>query len=232
MENIFDLEELKNIIPNFPGYFVLKNDQSIIMSCSQQYAHITGFNSHKNLIGLTSADLRCPLADLAENFHIEDAFALQKGSFTVIDQYFLAHKVEKILLVQKQTLLDCKTQQKAILAHAIDISNTSHAIDIKSLIKLENKKNDNQLISWHLGDYDNFNLTKKEKECLFYVIQGKTAREISTIMCRSKRTIEMHINNIKQKFNVNSKALLFEKLLSYNLSKKIPSFLFLKNLNP
>lgn len=44
-------------------------------------------------------------------------------------------------------------------------------------------------------------LSKKEKTCLFYLVQGKSAEEIAIILSRSKRTVEGHIENIKQKLN-------------------------------
>jgi DNA-binding CsgD family transcriptional regulator len=45
-------------------------------------------------------------------------------------------------------------------------------------------------------------LTKKEVECIYWVLMGKSAEEISIILACSKRTIEIHLNNTKQKLGV------------------------------
>ncbi len=43
-------------------------------------------------------------------------------------------------------------------------------------------------------------LTKKEKECIRWMIHGKSAGEIALILNVSVSTIVTHIENIKQKF--------------------------------
>ena len=45
-------------------------------------------------------------------------------------------------------------------------------------------------------------LTRKEIECIYWILLGKSAEEISLILACSKRTIEIHLNNSKQKLGV------------------------------
>ena len=49
-------------------------------------------------------------------------------------------------------------------------------------------------------------LSKREAEVLQWVADGKTADEISTILGISRRTVEWHIQNIRQKLDVTSTA--------------------------
>jgi DNA-binding NarL/FixJ family response regulator len=53
-------------------------------------------------------------------------------------------------------------------------------------------------------------LTKREQECLHYVLRGFSAKQISRKLYRSNRTIEAHINNIKIKLKCKNKAALVE----------------------
>ncbi|MEO8402099.1 MAG: LuxR C-terminal-related transcriptional regulator [Gammaproteobacteria bacterium] len=55
--------------------------------------------------------------------------------------------------------------------------------------------------------------TKREKECLFYILRGKTARETGKLLNLSTRTIETYINNLKIKLNVSTKSELISKAL-------------------
>jgi DNA-binding CsgD family transcriptional regulator len=45
----------------------------------------------------------------------------------------------------------------------------------------------------------NFSLSMREKECIQYLIMGKTAKEIARLLRISFRTVEFHIKNVKQK---------------------------------
>lgn len=49
-------------------------------------------------------------------------------------------------------------------------------------------------------------LSNREIECLFYISSGKTMKNIAKVMSISPRTVEMHINAIKRKTNINYKA--------------------------
>lgn len=53
--------------------------------------------------------------------------------------------------------------------------------------------------------------SKREKEILEYILIGKTAREISVIFSISIRTVEHHLENIKQKSGCSNKFDLFLK---------------------
>ncbi|MBU0455875.1 MAG: helix-turn-helix transcriptional regulator [Pseudomonadota bacterium] len=55
-------------------------------------------------------------------------------------------------------------------------------------------------------------LSVKEGECVYYLLRGMTAKEIGEIVHRSKRTIEGHFLNIKNKLNCSKKSELIEKL--------------------
>src|SRR4029078_1983764 len=56
-------------------------------------------------------------------------------------------------------------------------------------------------------------LTKREAEIAYYLVLGKTAKQIGTHLQLSQRTIEKHVENIKLKMRVTSKPELIEKLI-------------------
>lgn len=53
-------------------------------------------------------------------------------------------------------------------------------------------------------------LSRRELDCMKYVVNGKTAREVAAILGLSKRTVEFYISNIKSKLHVTSKSQLIE----------------------
>jgi DNA-binding CsgD family transcriptional regulator len=58
----------------------------------------------------------------------------------------------------------------------------------------------------------NVSLTKKEKHCLRCYLAGKTAEDTAAELAISRRTVENHIDNIKDKLNCQYKKDLFEKI--------------------
>jgi DNA-binding CsgD family transcriptional regulator len=64
---------------------------------------------------------------------------------------------------------------------------------------------------------DKKKLTACETQCLYYTVKGKSARETGEILYRSRRTIEDHIVNIKDKLGCRTKSELIEKVLDEGL---------------
>lgn len=60
-------------------------------------------------------------------------------------------------------------------------------------------------------------LTKRELEVLRWVMVGKSSWEISKISSCSEATVNFHIANIRQKFNVNTRQQALVKAISFGL---------------
>lgn len=58
-------------------------------------------------------------------------------------------------------------------------------------------------------------LTQKELECMKWSVKGKTSEEIALLMNISKRTVEAHMENVKQKMNCYKQFQLGYKLGKY-----------------
>lgn len=54
-------------------------------------------------------------------------------------------------------------------------------------------------------------LSKRQLQCLYYLLQGYSAKQVALQLSRSVRTIETHINILKNKLNCNSKFEFFQK---------------------
>ena len=60
-------------------------------------------------------------------------------------------------------------------------------------------------------EYQNTKLSQREVDCIFYLIQNKTAIETAELMNISRRTVESYIENIKIKLACESKAAIIKK---------------------
>lgn len=93
-----------------------------------------------------------------------------------------------------------------------DISN----IIVKNLLKKSSTSEKSPEVSNEVADNE-YNLTKKEVEILHLVLLGKTNKEISEELNKSKRTIETHRFNLMKKMKVKNLMELSNKSKKYNL---------------
>ena len=78
--------------------------------------------------------------------------------------------------------------------------------------------------------YKNIDLSKRECECLFYMLHGQSAQNISNVLGITRRTVESYIENIKNKMAVSSKRDLIDKAHHLGYALTLPLNM-LKKLN-
>lgn len=61
---------------------------------------------------------------------------------------------------------------------------------------------------------ENVSMTKRERECLLYLSQGKSAKEIARLLNLSWRTIEYYIENMKKKWGCTKRTELVVKAIN------------------
>jgi len=94
------------------------------------------------------------------------------------------------------------------------ISNLSINLDLIDLKSINLIKNLNLDKSKTFKASSMTALTMREKECLNYYIQGKTAKDIASILQLSYRTVENYLQNAKDKIGVNNKLDLIIQSIS------------------
>ena len=57
-------------------------------------------------------------------------------------------------------------------------------------------------------------ITKRELECLFYLMKGKSARETGTLLNLSQRTVEYYLNCLKEKLHCTRKSEIIEAVFN------------------
>ena len=89
------------------------------------------------------------------------------------------------------------------------IAKTAKPEELKAVIE-SLFKHDAQLSESKGGGVDKNSLTQRELEIVCLCAEGKSAREIATELCLSKRTIESHKERIFSKLNCKSTAELVQ----------------------
>lgn len=90
--------------------------------------------------------------------------------------------------------------------------------DISNIIVNNLLKKKSTTTSEEITPKNDFNLTKKEIEILNLVLLGKTNKEISEELNKSKRTVETHRFNLMKKMNVKNLIELSSKAKEFGLA--------------
>lgn len=97
---------------------------------------------------------------------------------------------------------------------------------LSCMLNMEKKSsivNHNSVTNYYIDDYDEkLKLTQREEECLFLLVRGKSAKAIGKLLSISSRTVEVYINNIKQKMSVSSRNEIIDKAIELGILDIIP----------
>ena len=100
-----------------------------------------------------------------------------------------------------------------LLWYSISIIKNKNMFVNKELIKSNssNIKEKEIINKPQLKKEEEINLTKREKEILFYLLSGKTNKEVSIILKISLNTVNNHVANIYDKSGVKNRVELVNK---------------------
>ncbi len=113
---------------------------------------------------------------------------------TALDSYNKGHSTE----MKNQIFNTLNNEIKVVMS----ISNNNLLFKKKSL----------DLIKTIFNDGEPLNLTEREAQCLYHLSEGKSAKETAKLINVSQRTVEFHLNNIKEKVGCRTKIELLAKI--------------------
>lgn len=224
----------KFILSQMPGIFVIKEivgNKSVYRFVNQPFAEAIGFSNPDDAIGLSDCDAKCDaIVDSTEVFYQHDLEVMRGQTLRTLDIYpYVCKQIHGILAIKKP-FVDPQGQIQGVLAQGFPLTQTDilrFIARIPDFALIPTRKSQTVAGTYSISSTIKFfDLTKKELECFFYLIRGKSASEIAKILNRSLRTIQTHIEHIKQKCNVTKKSELFELADTYGLLTTIPTSLF------
>ncbi len=211
-----------NLLEQLPGYVYLQNKESHCLACNSAIANWFGYNHPKDILGRSVFDI--PIIEhLAEGFYNQNLEAYQQEKQLKMLEFTYDKNNEFFAcLIIKKPFYDSKGNKLGVIGQGFDLDQNS-IIKLSQVILNTTKANRIENGSYYIeNQVDEYNLTPRETECLFYLLRGKTTKEIGSILSLSPRTIESYLDSIKLKMNCHKKGAVIEKAINSGLLYLIP----------
>lgn len=228
MRSLFEFENLQELLNDqmlyayyidfcnlLPGHFGISDNASKIVllnHCGLEAADLT----LDELVGHDYLSFRTNLVELASDFFTQDRCCKLRNTDVVTLSWAQYGK-------DKQWDLSISTRKPILNKENAMIGLTNHVLSIKEIFfdrlyeffkehELRKLFGFDKQFSVEVTSHDTcFNLSARQMEVLFFLLCGKTSKEIAKILNLSTRTAESYLEAIKLKFNCDTKSQLIEK---------------------
>lgn len=229
------------------GYLKIKNDSSLVYLCSRadwlkyffeknyhqfltptflpelfNYGYIFGDAISNNQLIIEA----CDYFDYSHSFMIRSKhkehselfiFAAEKENFAINNWYINnIQQLRQFCIYFKSSIEHLLKDIRSINVPDSDLTVEEQALDMmksSEIISADNFPKKILIMDGHDEQY----ITLHELQCLKLMSEGKSAQEIAEIQCRSPRTIETHIQNIKRKLHCSKRSEVIQRIAENNL---------------
>jgi DNA-binding CsgD family transcriptional regulator len=206
----------------------------------QGYYRVSGFEKHPDyyqsgFLVWSSLTHHQPILNAAREFNIDHGMTLMQKTSDGVEYFFLGTTPDKPYVInlllhnleflnrftayfkeQAATLIkkareNCilipkKYEQVATSELGIPYQNTLQPLNPKKILKVKKFHFDNKKT-----------LSEREITCAKLLLQGKSARMIAEELFLSPRTVETHLQHVKEKLNRHSKSELIAELIELKI---------------
>ena len=209
-EGLFRLfiEQIRDII-------VLQDLSHNFLLSNEYTAKLFGYKDKDTMLGIAPNQMQCPAVECADLFVEQSNAVLKKErELTLLDVHPYADGQTHVLLTKKSPAYTSDGVLMGSICHCREITN-NNMMKLGMVIAQSDQHFSGKMskggVSYQFGEHGDDDLfSKREKECLFYLMRGKTVKETADILFISSRTAENHVANMKQKLGINTKSQLIE----------------------
>jgi DNA-binding CsgD family transcriptional regulator len=219
-----------NLLNQFNGCLFVTDIQSRFICTNKKTANLFGYKDVTSMLGMGHYDMRCPAVECAEDFISQDQFVTQnKLEITMLDIHEYVNRQVKIFLTKKIPYQE-NNQVVGSICQAMEIQSEAISKICATLIQsdkkyLEKTGRKERTYTTDLTLKAN-KLSTRQLECLFYILRGKSMKEIGKKLQISHRTVETHLEEIKTKLKCKKKSDLIEYSIANGYFNYIPKNIF------
>jgi DNA-binding CsgD family transcriptional regulator len=204
----------------------IKDMHSLYLAANPLAVWFAGCRHEEQMLSKTDFDFYS--AYYAEQFICNDQLALSGKSWVGYEETYWRNLGHITVFAVKTPIYDNhKEQIVGIIYWGFSMAKYNFTELISALDKAKRQKRQPYFSGYHQDQLAIIHkITQRESMCLFYLIRGKSAKEIGNILGISNRTAESYIENLKLKFNCYYKSELIEKAINMGFLNTLPFDLF------
>lgn len=216
------IHSLIHFFSNQPDPWGIKDTESVFIYANQPFRKLVGM-TNRSVEGLTDADMDCDTAAFADAFQAQDRL-VEKGrdKKIILDVHPYASGWHAFTFT-KTPLIMPSGRVAGTIFHGQDLTSAAGRVE-RAFVDL--------LLpgGMQAGSFETnvigLNLTEREELVLFFLLRGRTAKDIALILARSPRTIEHALERIRSKFGAGNKSELIEMAVAKGYYTMVPKALF------
>lgn len=229
-----------------PEFVFWKNEKFEFIGCNLNFAKACGFDKPQDLIGKTDFDMPWKVKE-SKHFREDDYYILTQGNskFNIHETMRQARK-NAIIKTSKIPLLNKNGRVFGVGGYFTEIVEP---IDNVSKYACVNQASSNAVTVFSNTDKKILSFTDildrlrtafhvplrrrhmlidnctpvstRELQCIFYLLNGDTAKKIAENMNITPKTAESYLESIKTKLNCQTKSELIRKIIDYYYAKDL-----------
>lgn len=201
------------------GLYAKKDIDSVITECDEIFLEYTGAKSKDDIVGHT--DFEFVWQEYAPLYRKHELDVLSGNEYSAIIPVKDSENNTLLFLHNKIRTFDDEGKTNGLIVRAVEILNPNYHELISTLSKVNTKKNQVFVLG---KETENIKLSARQKQCLFFLIYGKSAKAIARILKISHRTVEVHIDTLKIKFGCHAKSELIDTAINMGFLDHLPPF--------
>lgn len=213
------------VFTDVQAVYVYKDLESNFLYANPFCLKFLGCKKDEQILGKNDHDfLWCEFADLYKN---EEKNLIKTGSCISLVPSTNQQNEEVLFFSTRELIKDSQGNPIGILCQAKPITNKG-ILELSNLLNVNSKNGQKSVLTCEQNFSAPSELTKRERECLFFLLRGYSAKMIASIFFLTERAIEAHVERLKYKFNVHSKFELIATAIHMGYLYDIPKSLLNK----
>lgn len=209
-----------SLLDHLSGHIGWKDLNRHYVGANKSLLELKGFHHIEEIIGRTDEDLSPESVEENKLFQQQDLCVLNGDKVSTV--HFDSNNNDVVYQLEKSPIKN----HDHIVTGLIYYCRPCHKEDVFRTLKQFDDELQLDTSHYMLNDNQNkYALTTRERECVFLLIRGKTAKEIGVFLSLSKRTIESYIENIKNKMDCKNKAEILVKAVLNGYHNHVPASL-------
>jgi DNA-binding CsgD family transcriptional regulator len=225
-------KKTKNIFDSLSGIVGCQDLNNVFLYINRESSETLGLKNPEDIVGRTTLDVPCEAAvNCAPIWYSQDKLVMEeKNTLEILDVHPYVTGWKSYVTRKSPLWNDEKTEVMGTIYHGLEIT-TNQFIKIFQILSKRIAKTDNEILTGENSRILTENikkplLTPRQTEVLFLLILGGNLKDIAKSLKISDRTVSVHIEFLKNKFDASNKSELIDNAYSLGVEKFIPKSLF------